>query len=623
MCGIAGWVSTRPITGADAVLGAMNDVLAHRGPDGEGRFVTRFAGGEAALGHRRLAIIDLVTGDQPMRATSRPATIVFNGELYNFRELRLELEALGHAFRTRSDTEVVLEAYCRWGEACVRRFRGMFAFAIWDAADERLFLARDHFGEKPLYFWCDGETLAFASEAKALLAAGFVSPVLDREAVADYLVYRYVPGPRTLFRGIAKLPPGSSAVWHAGRLTERRYFSPPDGWQAPDEPARPVAAFAAALDEAVQTRLISDVPFGAFLSGGIDSSAIVAVMRRHLGTVRTFSVGFAEARYSELEYARLVARHFGTDHHELVTQARDVVDYLPRLIRFRDAPVAEASDVPIYLLAREAATSVKMVLTGEGGDELLAGYPKHRFEPFVGAYQRLVPAWLHGRLVEPLVASLPYGARRLKILARTAGMRGRDERLPRWFGALSPEELRALTNLAANRTGEGEAARPFQTAPQQSLLRQALYFDQTSWLPDNLLERGDRMTMAASLEARMPFLDWPLACLVARLDDRRRIRFGQQKAVLRAAMRTTLPAPVLTRRKVGFRVPFNEWFRGPLRTWLSDHLEGEGALSRPFYRRGSVERLIREHAAGAQNHERLLWTMLSLELFQREYGLMA
>jgi len=627
MCGIAGWVARADAAPVPAALAAMTRAVAHRGPDGEGfhHAETRDGRYRAALGHRRLSIIDLVTGDQPMHDARGRVSVVFNGEIYNFRELRRELEGLGCRFRTSSDTEVLLHGWSAWGERMLERLRGMFAFAIWDADSERLLLARDPFGKKPLFLHERDGRLLFASEIKALLAAPEVPAAVDRRAVWSYLLYRYVPGPDTLFAGIRKLPPGSYGIWADGRLAVTRYFRPYDLGARPEVPlpVDPVGSFLRQLETAVELRMVSDVPYGAFLSGGIDSSAVVALMSRHSPhPVVTFSVGFAERQYSELDHARTIAREFRTDHHELAIRPDDLMAELPGLVAFRDAPVAEPSDIPIYLLARRAARQVKMVLTGEGADELLAGYPKHLFERFAAPYQMLVPSALHRALVEPLVEALPYGFRRAKTAIAACGLTDPRERLPRWFGALSRAERAALVAFP-DPGGEAGEATPFAAAAAASALRRVLGFDQASWLPDNLLERGDRMTMAASIEARMPFMDHRLAEFVSALPDRFRVRALTGKWLLRQAMRRVLPPAILTRPKIGFRVPVNEWFRAGMRGYLQDHLLGPQSLTRDYYRPQALRRVFDEHVQGRQNHEKLLWTLLTLELFHRQYALPA
>ena len=621
MCGIAGFIRQFTSSDSGTMLRNMSAAITHRGPDDDGFLETTTRDGryQVGLAHRRLSIIDLSTGHQPIGNEDGTVQVIFNGEIYNFHSLRDQLIALGHHFVTNSDTETIVHAYEQWGERCVEYFRGMFAFAIWDSHKERLFLARDRFGKKPMFLREIHGVLLFASEIKSILAFPGIHAEVDTSAVWNYFAYRYVPAPDTLFRGIRKLMPGCYAIWEKGILTEECYYRPPDREVFVDSPlpADPVGVFLDILDQAVNIRMIADVPFGAFLSGGIDSSAIVGLMSRHSAQpVKTFSVGFAEARFSELGYAKTIAEQFKTDHHELVVSQEHLMQYLPDLVRFRDAPVAEPSDIPIYLLAKEARKTVKMVLTGEGSDEFLGGYPKHVYERYAGWYQMIPGAVRHG-LLEPLVQSLPYRFRRAKTAIVNLGLDHFEERMPRWFGALSDTERKNLVALSqpANRAGEVQ----FDTSPANSSLRRILYFDQTSWLPDNLLERGDRMTMAASLEARMPFMDHELAAFVSSLPDKYRVRGQTTKWILREAMKRLLPPAILQRPKVGFRVPVNEWFQGPMREYLYEHLKSSTSLTREYYRPAMLDKILTDHVTGRQNHEKLLWSMLNLEIWHRQY----
>jgi asparagine synthase (glutamine-hydrolysing) len=621
MCGIAGWIAAAQHAPDDGAMRAVLDALAHRGPDGEGVRAFQASRHRVVLGHRRLAIIDPQGAHQPMCDEKSGVALTFNGEIYNFRELRAELLQQGYRFALDSDTEVLLRGYERWGEDVARHLRGQFAFAIWDARQQRLTLARDRFGEKPLFVCERNESLFFASEIKALLQMPGIRAEVDLHAVRDYLAYRYVPGPRTLFSGIRKLMPATCAVWESGRLRETRYWTPPD--RSPRVESRnhivdPVPEFLGELEGAVKAQMVSDVPFGAFLSGGLDSSTVVALMSRHHSRVKTFSVGFAENRYSELPYAAQVAKQFGTQHHEIVVSEHDMMSRLPKLVAFRDAPVSEPADIPIYMLACEAARSVKMVLTGEGSDELLGGYPKHVMERFVWGYQ-ILPAMLRRGLIAPLAHSLPYGFRRLKTVLAAADIDDWRERYVRWFGALDRGECDRLAGASLNGAPVLDDCLPFDSAPGNSTLRRMLYFDQTSWLPDNLLERGDRMTMAASIEARVPFLDHRLAEYVSTLPDRLRVRGLRTKWILRQAGRQLIAKSIRKRPKVGFRVPVNEWFRGDMREFLLDHLQGAGSLTRPYYNVGVLDRMLDEHLKGTQNHEKLLWMLLNLEIWGRTY----
>ena len=599
----------------------MLDALSHRGPDGQGVSAFHFGGrdGHVFLGHRRLAIIDPVGAAQPMCDAAAGLALIFNGEIYNFRELREQLQALGYLFQRDSDTEVLLRAYQHWGTEVVAHLRGMFAFVVWDSRAERLFMARDRFGEKPLYLCELGGGLYFASEIKALLQVPGIRAEVAPEAVWQYLAYRYVPGPSTLFRNIRKLMPGTCAIWERGALREFRYWTAPD--HAPRDTVEPragvVGEFLERLDQSVRMQMVSDVPFGAFLSGGLDSSTIVALMSRHNSQVTTFSVGFGEGGYSELEYAAVVARHFGTRHHELIVRDDDVIDRLPKLIGYRDAPVSEPSDIPIHMLACEAAKSVKMVLTGEGSDEILGGYPKHVVERYASGYQWLPASLRHG-LIAPLAQALPYGFRRIKTAVATLNIEDWRERYVRWFGAMNSTERSTLAKLGPEQNHAREGP-PFDALPGGGRLRRLLYFDQTSWLPDNLLERADRMTMAASIEARVPFLDHELAGFVSSLPDAYRIRGWKTKWILREACRQLLPQQILTRRKVGFRVPVNEWFRGRMRAFLLDHLQGPSSMTRHYYDARILDRVLSSHCQGRQNHEKLLWTLLNLEIWHRHY----
>jgi asparagine synthase (glutamine-hydrolysing) len=621
MCGIAGWVAPRGAAIPAGTMEAMLDAIAHRGPDGLGQraFVAATTGHEVMLGHRRLAIIDPNGAHQPMCDDVAGLALSFNGEIYNFRELREELVRAGMHFSRMSDTEVLLRGYQVWGMDVVHRLRGMYAFAIWDARRERLFVARDRFGEKPLFVHEGPRGLAFASEIKALLAIPGIEPGVDLGAVRDYLAYRYVPAPRTLYQGIRKLMPGSYGVWERGTFREERYWTPPDRKpRASDfERAPDVNGFLAKLEDSVRLQMVSDVPFGAFLSGGLDSSTIVALMKRQTPHVKTFSVGFPEVKYSELRHAATVARHCGTEHHELVIDPEDLIEELPKLVAFRDAPVCEPSDIAIYRLAREAGRTVKMVLTGEGSDELLGGYPKHAAERFTAAYQSLPSGFRRG-LVEPLVNSLPYQFRRAKTAVANFALEDRQDRYPRWFGALDGDEINRLSALPATARVNGVHA--FDTVRGNTTLRDILYFDQTSWLPDNLLERGDRMTMAASIESRVPFLDHELAEYVSDLPDSHRLRGLNGKWILRQAAAQLLPKAILERKKVGFRVPVNEWFRGPMRGYLQDHLQGAGSRTRHYYDPKVLDAMIADHLEGRHNREKVLWTLLNLEVWHRQHA---
>jgi asparagine synthase (glutamine-hydrolysing) len=621
MCGIFGWVLGRAEAKDRDTLVRLTDLLTHRGPDGAGYWLGETPDGnhQVGLGHRRLSIIDIAGGAQPMASADGRYLITYNGEIYNYIELRADLESRGHRFVSRSDTEVILEAFRAWDTGAFPRLRGMFALALYDTLTGRLVLARDPFGKKPLFLAGRDGALIFASEMEPLVRSPGFDRAFNHAALDHYLLNRYVPGPLTLFSAATKLQPGHYAVFERGRLDTVRYFEPPLATTEPEVGSLPeaVSLFREALDDAVRIRLRSEAPYGAYLSGGIDSSAIVATMARHMSSpVRTFSVGFEEERYSELAPARLVAEHFGTDHHELVVTPADFMAHWPEAVLHRGAPVSQTSDIPILLLSRMARDSVKMVLTGEGSDEFMGGYPKHRAEPLVAAYQRLVPAALHTGLVEPLVRALPYGMRRVKIVAAAAAARNHADRMRVWFGDISPAQAAAMLGRPVDPTPPD--AYPFSLRSRSSL-RRILFFDQTSWLPDNLLERGDRMMMAGSIEGRMPFMDTELAAVVARFPDRFLTGGKGGKTVLRAAMAETLPAAILGRKKVGFAVPFGDWCRGPYREMVTDLLAGPGSTVAGLCRRDGLTALVAEHMGGRQNHERTIWSLANLELFLRTF----
>jgi asparagine synthase (glutamine-hydrolysing) len=545
----------------------------------------------------------------------------FNGEIYNYLELKEELP--GTSFRGSSDSEVLWHLINRFGPDALPRLRGMFAFAFWDQDRSELLLARDQFGKKPLFYSeLPGGGIVYGSEIASLLKFPGMEAHLDLESLPDYFEYRYVPGPNTFFKGIKKLQPGTFARWRDGRFEQSRFYVPP--FHAAEDrnvsSAAAVERFRSAFASAVQIRLRSDAPYGVFLSGGIDSAAVLSeVARAVTKPVRTFTAVFSGSSLSERSAARETARFYGTEHHEHVIDSSDISSHVINATRFRGAPVSEPSDIPIFLLSRAASQSVKMVLTGEGSDELLGGYPKHRFEPFVKLFQKISPA-----AFDPYIASLlqkaPYQFRgRASVLSRAISQRDPALQLPTWFGALSEDERQAVICLPER----DRPLDPFPFSAESSLLKRHLFFDQTSWLPDNLLERGDRMMMANSIEGRMPFMDVELAECIANYPQDQFVSLRQGKRLLREALGEQLPPSILDRRKIGFKVPVDDWFRGPLRSLLNDTLASKTAATEFIYKRGYVARILDEHQKQQRNHEKLIWTMLSLEIFLREYGMRA
>ena len=621
MCGIAGHVGPT----ARELLPAMLGLLKHRGPDDSGIHVSADVG----LGMTRLAIIDLVTGQQPMSDPTGRYWIVFNGEIYNFRQLRAALEADGRRFRTRSDTEVILHAYAAYGEACVERLSGMFAFAIWDGAERRLFLARDRLGKKPLYYWHRGHLFLFASEPKALLCHPAVSRALDWPAFHHYLAFGYTPAERSIFDAIHKLPPAHTGTLVDGRLTLSPYWRLPLGVSSPRTGlAESAAAVRDGLREAVRLRLESDVPLGVFLSGGIDSSAVVASMRAVTsGRIATFSVSFGGAApsYDERPYARLVAKRFETDHHEEILEP-DVQTVLPAIVRAFDEPFADSSAIPTYIVAQATARHVKVALSGIGGDETFGGYPRHLGLRVSQLHERL-PRWLR-HASRALARRLPDSAssRNWSDWARRftdhpdATLCDRYIGWTRFFGDAELARLARPALSAHLEPGVDESRQAaFATAGHGDPRDGAFRLDLTTYLPDDLLAMADRMSMSHSLEVRAPFCDHRLVEASLRLAPQIKIPGARLKGLLKTAFAGILPREVLAHRKQGFMIPLGHWLRRDLRAMLEDFLGPHQVRARGLFDVAAVERLKREHLSGAQTHADRLWTLMMAELWMREY----
>jgi len=619
MCGICGIVLSDPNARVNPrVIERMSDAIAHRGPDDDGQYLN----GRVGLGFRRLSIIDLSGGHQPMANEDETVWIAYNGEIFNHAEHRAPLEARGHRFRTRSDTEAIVHLYEEHGSTCPRELRGMFGFAIWDEKRKALLLARDRSGIKPMFYaTTPGGDLIFGSEIKAILASGMITPEVDDAAVAEYFALGTVSGSRTLIRGVKKLEPGHTLTWKDGRVAIERYWSPPAY-----EPGRVVVRdLAEAADEfwrrfveAVDITLMSDVPLGVFLSGGLDSSLIVAAMReRGVSALRTFSVGFAEAEASELPFARIVAKTFETEHHEVSCTADDFFNALPRLTRHRDHPLTFSASIPLFFVSELAVSSVKVVLTGEGSDELFAGY---------GRYPR---ALLNLRAGGALDAVLPNAARR--SLARAIGRLGDDyvgSRLKRSFlaRASSFEEsyLEPFADFdAAHRALilNGRAAGAYSELgplidrdllavnPLEAMLR----FDQVTYM-EELLAKQDQMSMAASIESRVPFLDHHLIEWAAQLPPDVKLRGGNGKALVRLAAERVLPRSITHTKKRGFLVPLTRWLRDRGQEILGEYMpESDDSLVSAAY----VRRLLDEHRGG-RDHTARLWRVLAFQVWRQE-----
>ena len=606
----------------------MRDVIAHRGPDDAGYYADE----RAALGHRRLSIVDLAAGHQPLANEDETVWIVFNGEIYNHADVRRELEAAGHRYRTRCDTETIVHGYEQWGDGCVDHLRGMFAFAIWDAGRRRLLLARDRLGVKPLYWTITNGRLIFGSEIKSILESGLLRAEANESALPELLGTRYLSGSETLFKGVFRLMPGHTLVFEDGKVAVRRYWDIPTNRPAADSAhlgdREVVGRFRELLEEAVRIRLMSDVPLGMFLSGGLDSSAIAAIMARQIDRpLQTFSVAFKERAFSELDYARQVARAINADAHEIVIDDQDFFGALPRLIWHEDEPIAHPSSVPLYFVSALARQHVKVVLTGEGSDELLAGYgkyPRALVNWRAAAAYQFVPAPLRTWIAESVVPQLPsrlgrYAKRSFLALPRTPEAMFFDN-----FAAIGLRRQASLLSpsLASQATAEHVygPSRAYFDAPngESTVLDRLLYTDLKTYLVE-LLMKQDQMSMAASIESRVPFLDHRLVEFAAGLPARMKLRGFTTKWVLREAVRGLLPPEILTRPKMGFPVPFGLWMRGSWAGVARDVLLDSRSRQRGLIDPAAVERLIDAHTSGGADGSDALWSLMNLELWYRTH----
>jgi asparagine synthase (glutamine-hydrolysing) len=622
MCGICGVVNFDPAEHVDSrSVQRMSRALSHRGPDDDGLFVE----GQVGLGFRRLSIIDLSCGKQPIFNEDRSATIVFNGEIYNYRDLAADLSAAGHRLKTRSDSETILHAYEEHGDDCVQHLRGMFGFAIWDRRKRRLLLARDRVGVKPLYYYRTGRFLAFASEIKSLLEIPAIPREVDTDSLGQYLSLRYVPGPRTMFKNIYRLQPGHVLSVEDADVRIMKYWDIDYPEEMEDSPKRSSERFRELLEESVRLHLVSEVPLGVFLSGGLDSSAILATMSRlnRGDRIKTFSVGYegssGEAKEAnEFEYARLAARAFGAHHHECRVTPKDFEQFIPDMVWHLDEPMADPSCVPLHFLSKMAREHVTVVLSGEGADEVLAGY---------GIYPRMLAAdEISGR-----VPGLRWMASRLARLAPSERLRNYLRMSSKPLEAtyrgvsrgFSEETKRQLigedgTDRSEQQLREG-FLRLFKTVGKASRLNQMLYVDAKVWLPDDLLLKADKMTMANGLELRVPFLDHKLIEFAATLPDHSKLGPEGGKTLLRQVMRGVLPDTIVDRRKKGFPVPISAWLRKPLRQFTRDTLLTRHSAGSRYLDHRAIAAIVEEHEHGRVDRAQEIWTLLVFEIWHRQF----
>lgn len=620
MCGICGWIDFAS-GGPDAIrLQEMTASLAHRGPDRQATWM----GGPAGLGHARLSIIDLsAAGNQPMFTEDRGLGIVFNGEIYNFRELRAELERSGVCFVGRSDTEVALHAYQRWGVACLRRFNGIFALAIWENRTQELFLARDRFGVKPLYYHRFGDGLVFGSEIKALLASGQVGRAIHPAGLHEFLYFGSALGRHTLFEGVEKLLPGHWLRCRAGTLQEGCFWRVDEVVPAQDTLEAATGKVTDLLEAAVRRQLVSDVPVGVFLSGGVDSSSLVAFATRHYGgRLKTFSAGFDFDRgVNELPKARRLAAQFGTEHHEIHVEGGRLPDTIEQLVRQHDEPFADAANIPLFLMCRELRGEAKVILQGDGADEIFGGYRRYAMLQQFGRWAALARA----RPVLRPLAAISQRVRRLDRMLEIFGLRDDAQRMASLLTMerRHPPPIRILSAQWRERL---QASNPFARYGEMNArlgkldrVQRMLYTDTTILLPDVFLEKVDKATMAWGIESRVPFLDNDLTDYVLGLPAELKVWRGEKKLLLRRALRGVIPDEVLDGPKTGFGVPYGHWLRGPLADYSREQLTGPSSRQAGLFDRAVTSQVLQEHNQGVANHAFLIWKMLNLAIWHRLY----
>jgi asparagine synthase (glutamine-hydrolysing) len=623
MCGICGVVFAQPGEGiAEATLRQMCRVMRHRGPDDEGYY----SDDQAAIGMRRLSIIDLSTGKQPISNENGTIWIVFNGEIYNYLQLREQLERKGHTFSTNTDTETIIHAYEEYGDRCVEHFNGMFGFAIWDTARRRLFLARDRVGIKPMYYWFGQNQLVFGSELKAVIEHPNIPLEVDPVALNHFLTLEYIPSPWTIFKDIHKLPPGHFLVFENSRCKVKQYWDI-TFQETPVDEAECVEALADLLRDAVRLQLVSDVPLGAFLSGGIDSSTVVALMSETAsGPVRTFSIGFDDKTYNELPYARAIAARFSTDHHEELLHP-DIAAVSERLVRHLDEPFGDFSVFPTYLVSQMARRHVKVALSGDGGDELFGGYETYVAQD-LDRYYRLLPARMRQGVLPALMDRVPPQSAKKGFVNKAkrfieGGALPSSLQHTRWMTFMSQRDKSALyqPEFCARLNGSTPAAvieGYFKQVAGADTLAQQQYVDIKTYLVDNILTKVDRMSMAASLEARVPLLDHRIVEFAMNLPPHLKLHRGQTKVILRKAMARHIPAMVLNKPKQGFSIPLKHWLCGPLRPLMTDLLSVDSVRKRGYFQPQCVAGWVAEHLAGRANHSHRLWALMVFELWQRQ-----
>jgi asparagine synthase (glutamine-hydrolysing) len=617
MCGICGIYNYESHVPADMhMVQNMTAAILHRGPDDDGFH----ADGDLGLGMRRLSIIDLAGGAQPIANEGGSVWVVSNGEIYNFRELRHELEAHGHVFATRSDTEVIVHAYEEWGLGAFARLNGMFATALWDASERQLVLARDPFGIKPLYYWVDGSTLAFGSELRALFCHPSVPRAVDLGGLSSFLSLTFVPSPRTAFQRVSKLPPGHLLTCNRNGVRVQRFHrSIPEPLDEPEDDL--VERLQDVMVRAIERQMVADVPVGVMLSGGTDSAMVATIMSQVSSTpIQTFTVGFSgDFAKNELDPARQTADWLRASHHQVVISSDEFADVLPRSIWHLEEPIATTATFAFHRVCELAREHVKVVLTGQGADEPFGGYPRHFGERYGWIYRSL-PSLLRRGLLAPSVERLPRNER-LKRAVRSLATNDEVERLAKVYTVLDEDLQHELLRSDSSENGDiaRAIARWHGDAAKLDSVGKMMYVDARFSLADNLLLLADKLSMAASLEARVPFLDLELMAVAESIPSSMKIRGRQQKWILKRAMSKWLPQEVLRRKKVGFDTPIDGWFRGEVNSVVKEQLLDDGSACRSYLKPQVVARMIREHESGRHDHKRILFSLLSFELWHQQF----
>ncbi len=645
MCGIYGIVDFKDNIIDQKLIEQMRDSLRHRGPDGEGIFINQGARGkgQAALGHRRLSIIDLKTGNQPMFNEDKSIVVVFNGEIYNFNELKEGLIKKGHRFKTKSDTEVILHQYEEDGWECAKRFNGIFAFALWDDNKKTLLLARDRIGIKPLYYFYNDKRLIFASEIRAILKAFSERPEINPSSLFRYLILQYIPAPDTLYKNIYKLLPASVLILNRNGIEIKQYWGleearsqkPEVRSNDPNDEEAISKKLLKTIDESVNSQLISDVPLGAFLSGGIDSSTIIAFMSKRMKEpVKTFSVGFdtADPYYNELNYARIASKYFKTEHHEIIVRPEDVVNLFPVIARHLDDPINDPAVLPTYMVSKLAKEHVKVVLSGEGADELFGGYLRYSLDKLAKHYQ-LLPKLVRNGLIKPILDDIIDNKRIMQGLGALSEPDLSDRYL-KWVSVFDIDALRLLLgNPVFIEEGRSKLRAFFRliydeyNPPFPPLAKGGvggfesdpiLYTDIKTWLPDDLLIKVDRMSMAHGLEARVPYLDNRMVDFALSIPSWLKIKGFKRKYIFKKAVSNILPDEIVKRSKRGFELPISHWFRNELKDFVLERLSDDSVRRMGFFNPSSVNKIIKEHINGNEDNSLQIWGLLTLQFLLEE-----